>query len=636
MKYIKISISNVKKFKSLIFNFSDGAKTQCIAGINGCGKSTVFQSLQLLQQAYIYSNDLNDNSDYLEYEDRLSMLYADIFTAPQSKIRFEYEIDGQQLFIEMTMSSIGTQKDPSFTTNDSNKMLYKMWNIRDPKNLFLYIPPYKIANENPYTFDNAKLKNEHGDNILKALYYPEEIYRNAYVNIIENHICERISPSKPSKNHQLQTAFQIFSKIFPGARFEKISANNPNNEFNIIARIHETDKCDIRKFSAGEKATLLTLYHLISLKKFSVICFDEFENHFHEKLIGNLFNEFCKILDNNTLLEYLKDANLEVATRSDEFYREIEISSIIFLTHSRYLLRLNESVGANYIIHNNEIKKISSSINSELVDVQISGYNQRLLYVEGISDVQILRMIPELNHIEIKELGNCDAVVREYESVLRIKNELVDTKVLFLVDGDRFTHLDSVKAKDLKYFNKSFIFNSNHEIENYLLDKDSIFKWIKENSKAYGIDENSIIKDDIEAIINTKIDSLKNESILKLSLLELENELKKRQNEVLNYRVLKQQQNIEAHLKAELKNKLSSPDIDRIVEDSFAKYSSQWETHKKGLVDGKAALGQIFNALKPQYNLPLDAVKPYIKYVRELRSSPLSKLVNEILRLSEL
>ncbi|MBB6481991.1 AAA family ATPase [Spirochaeta isovalerica] len=635
MKYINIEIVNVKRFRKLNVDLSD--KIQCIAGKNGCGKSTLFKALHFIEQVYIYQNsDLSDHDNFSEIEKLVSYEFNDYFHNKKASIKFTYSIDAIEYYLELKAKKNGDSYIPEFKTNDSEGKISEYWNVDEPDSLFLYILPYKTADETTYGIDKARINNKKNNGIIDALFFPEEIYKNAYITIIENHIYERISPHKPSRNHQFQTAFNIFKLMFPKSRFQKISANNSMNEFFIMGKSESGQNYDIRNFSAGEKATLLTIFHLIYLQKFSIICLDEFENHFHEELLRKLYIEFISFTKQDNLFEYMKTRNVKIPLKSEKYYKSIKFNTFIFLTHSKYLMRLNEKEGENFIINEGVSKLINNDINDSFIKYDISQYNQYILYVEGDTDKQLFKKISALNGIEIRSAGSCDEVIKIYKNIQDVKNELSDTKVVFLVDGDSIDSIEELKQIDEPFFINSFLCIDMHELENSLIDAESIYNWIYNNRNAYGLEEDDIKLEDIETIINSVIDDNKDISIKKLALLNIEDKIKKHVGKILNLKTIKSETDWESIIQTGLKTELNDTFIDNTVYNSKSQWETKWDEDPTSVVDGKIALNIIISKLRSNYNLPNDSTTPYLKYISNEPSNKLSMTIRKILHLFQI
>lgn len=496
MKLLELEVKNIKGFSgNNKFIFKDSKYINTISGKNGSGKTTIFEALTFIQRAYFLDILSNIGVITLEEKNITDLFNSDIYELLSdknafiaAKLKFDYSdlkkienkdhkiplqvaekfCNNKELItdildnwehevsikIEMT-KEINENIDLKIIINNMDNLLLKeFWNLSSPKNIIVFMGADKNVIEKDINFEDIILNKKNQIHpCIRFIFEPNKIYSNLYSSAINDHLYERIDPRKGYYTKYFQDTKIIFKEILNNVEISNISTKERINQIIICAK-KDNKKMDIRNLSSGEKLIWYTFLLLNYVKDMGILIIDEPENHLHEELTCTFINELKKICSN--------DAN-----------DAITLSQIYLLTHSKNLIYNNFIDGKNYVVSNKEMLPLEyNNCEKELRKIGVSYTNDKILFVEGRNDTQLIEEILATYNIHVRDLGNCTEVIKVYNSIKKLANELHDPQFIFLIDRDSKTDEDIIllKENDPTYFDNHFIVMEMHEMENYLLD----------------------------------------------------------------------------------------------------------------------------------------------------------------------
>ena len=235
----------------------------------------------------------------------------------------------------------------------------------------------------------------------------------------------------------------------------------------------------------------------------------------------------------------------------------------------------------------------------------ISYIDEKVLFVEGKTDRELLEKICDKKNIKIKELANCNDIIQTYKSLQRTKLLTYAPQFVLMIDRDTRTddEINDLKKLDPEYFDKHFVVLPSHEIENLMIDIDILVD--EYNKIAASFNKDGLTKEKLEVIIRKIADDTLEETKKKYMNNEIRRELMKLCNLVKKKDiVVENQKKFEDYIDSLLGNK-SIEDKRGIIKEIYTKMQAiyageKWESDWLDLCDGKIVFSKLESELAKQ------------------------------------
>lgn len=602
-----------KFFGNATFDFED-EYINTISGKNGSGKTSLFELISLIQKAY-FCNLLLEKG-YHEYNkislcEWISQLIYEMLPQKDSNveltIRFEkndFEIitnsckDNDDLpddlydegiNVTLALYNEGIQNSRQqwkILVKENEDILKSFWNLSNPQGIIVYISAERKVIEEDVTYSDIELKgvDEISDKV-QVILSGENLFNSLYNIIINDYIHERIIPvhGGVKRDKYVIESKKFFKDFFPELSVGNFSGIDKKDQFILTVKRNSGKRYDIRKLSSGEKLIWYTLILINYIKSMGILAIDELENHLHETLAWNFVDYLKKICELKT--------------------NEISLTQVFLLTHSKNIIYNNFAIGNNYILSNKILIKLDyANYEKELRYLGLSCINEKIIFVEGTSDINDLSDIFSKYNIHVKKLNNCSEVVKTYEGLCNIAQWIQEKRIVFVIDRDTRdeVEINLLRDKNADFFDEHFYVLPKHEIENYFLDENIIFKVVEEIRLLFG--KEIITKEEIKKMMREYADeSLDNTKRKYLNYL-IHNRLNK-----LNDLVHMKEIRIDSHTEYEkyIDNVFSSSLWDQYINNFHEMYSIMtdkygalnWESEWRNLCDGKIVYNKTINTL---------------------------------------
>jgi ABC-type cobalamin/Fe3+-siderophores transport system ATPase subunit len=539
MKIKEITLYKIKKYSEMkIFNFEQGKSINTISGKNGAGKSTVFESMLKLQKAYFVKKIIEENVPYegRDLYDEVGEELYQFMTDEKSYIKVVFEFDkGDQEIVsdnleflingeeqEQVAATSEIQEEDVVVTiklkaknieservnweieigDEEDQIIGSFWNLQNPKNIIAYISSNKHIIEKDITFDDIKLRQDRTVSpIVKFVLEPNSIFENLYEILVNDYLREKIIPvtrkgPSPRKDLYYHVTKLLFATIMPYISFTSLSGSKRENQFIFSAKnkISGTKQYDIRQFSSGEKLIWYTLLFINYIKHMGILIIDEPENHLHEEVACKLSTLLLDITNTTDFKTYVSSLNIDqkslktIGSEMDKGYSKFRLNQVFLLTHSKGLIYHNFTKGTNFVLGETLVPIDYKTCEQTLRSIGISYVNDKILFVEGDTDIKVLESKLDRYNIKVRTLDNCSEIIKTFEGVKRVSTFLMDPMFVFLIDRDTRSvqEIESLKDRHGEYFERHFIVMEKHELENYFLEPQIIANVLqKHESESY-------------------------------------------------------------------------------------------------------------------------------------------------------
>ena len=598
----KITLENIRNFKKIHeFDFSEANYINTISGINGSGKSTVFECVSICQKAYFvykYFPSGEISKLGIKYNSILSKDIANIVSEWRASIELALSLednrnhedadDAEKRVLRIKLKTRGKTWELSVTHED-DAVLEKYWNPYNPTNIIVLLDADKMVDEEDFTFQKINMMSESKGDVIDFIMDPKKTYQNLYNNAMNSYIYNRLVPSgKNNRKDQFTVDSKtMFSEIMESHNISIGNFSGQQKQDQFVLTASKNGQYDMRQMSSGEKLIWYILLLLNYIKSISVLIIDEPENHLHEQLSWSLVNYLIKT--------------------NEEHKNGVGIGQVFLLTHAKNLIYNNFSEGVNYLLDDsNSLSRIDREQCEDILrSCGISYIDDKVLYVEGQTEINLLNSFCTEDNIKIRQLSNCDEIIRVYKGLSAVRELVYVPKFVLLLDRDTRDEdeIQSLMDEDPDFFSKHFTVLPCHEIENLFLDETIIAEQYNKLMHAVDPDFNADISaDDVLAIIRRKADDA------------LENTKKK----YLNYKLDRITQGFKSLINLKGIKSDSKAVFDTYIDDLFSsvdftdkikklketydemseKYSeSNWNTQWKQLCDGKTVYNQTITEL---------------------------------------
>ncbi len=694
MKIKEVTLNKIKKYSNQTsFDFTAGQNINTISGKNGAGKSTIFESLIKLQKAYFVQKIITEG---ISYDNR--DLYNEV-----GKELFEFMIDDKAYIeaifqfdeldivmvsdIQITGIHEGTdgQQEAASTVEDQDEIievkvalkakkieneqvdweieiteeeeiiLGSFWNLKSPKNIIAFISSNKHIIEKDVTFDDIKLKQDNNISpIVSFVLDSASIFENLYEILVNDYLHEKIIPvnrkgPSPRKDLYFHVTKMLFASIMPDLSFTHLSGSKRENQF-IFGAKNKTSgskQYDIRQFSSGEKLIWYTLLFVNYIKNMGILIIDEPENHLHEEVACKLSTLLHDITYSNDFKTFISELNIDqkslktIESELEKGYRKFRLNQVFLLTHSKGLIYHNFSKGTNFVL-GETLKPIDyTSCEQMLRKLGISYVNDKILFVEGDTDIEVLESKLDRYNIKVKALDSCSEIIKTFEGIKKISTFLQDPMFVFLIDRDTRSvqEIESIRNRHGEYFDNHFIVMDKHELENYFLEPKIIADVLKQHQS-----------DDYLPPRDEEIKS----KIYEVATEQLKHTRKKYLNHHLHHKVEKVKRLI-SHKDIEVEDKVL---YTQYIDDLFTKQEflnikkeltnlfdqmqefydgENWENNWHDYMDGKSVFGRVVAKLSEGAEVRPERLKREIKSaILGTKGSEFNNLIDRIISLFEI
>lgn len=472
MKIIKVNFYKIKSFTEKIeIPFDEEISTFGFSGKNGAEKSTILKIIWLIQKSY-FIQQISSETEKISYKEELLKYLTNNDSWAEITLKHENLLD--------TVKISRDSSEEGYKLESTDSFIKSFWDIKNPKEIILYIDASKGFSEKTLKFDELDIDNNERTSLsLQAIFNPDLLFAGIYKQLVKDYVHSRLIPSKPDRLLYFHVASKIFNQLIPNIELKNFSGNYNPKEFVLLGK-SITDKntplYDVRQFSSGEKALLSTLTFICFSKSISALIIDEPENHFHESLLLKFISTLNEIRFKEGILKYIENLPIQGKILNNEWlkeeYTDQIINQIFYCTHSKPLIYKIFSLGQNFIV-NKKIKQISYEKSElHLRELGLSTTYSNILLVEGKSDNAALENLFKGKNVKIKSLDGCSAVIDTFTRLAKIRDHITESKFVFLIDSDNkpqdfFTELKSINSD---FYEECFITIDAHEFENLFLE----------------------------------------------------------------------------------------------------------------------------------------------------------------------
>ncbi len=469
---------------------------------------------------------------------------------------------------------------------DNEDILKLFWNLSNPQGIIVYISAERKVIEKDVTYSDIELKgmDEISDKV-QVILSGENLFNSLYSIIINDYIHERIIPVHGGikRDKYVIESKKIFNDFFPDLSIGNFSGIDKKDQFILTVKRNVGKRYDIRKLSSGEKLIWYALILINYIKSMGILAIDELENHLHETLAWEFVDYLKKICELKT--------------------NGISLSQVFLLTHSKNIIYNNFAIGNNYILVDKILTKLDYvNYEKELRRLGLSCINEKIIFVEGMSDINDLSDIFSKYNIHVKKLNNCTEVIKTYEGLSNIAQWIQEKRIVFVIDKDTRdeVEINLLRERNRDFFDKHFYILPKHEIENYFLDEEIIFNVVEEIRLLF--EKEVITKEEINKMMKDYADECMDITKRKYLNYLIHNKLNK-----LNDLVHMKDIQIDNYTEYEkyIENVFSSALWEQNIDDFHGMYSIMkdkygvlnWEPKWRDLCDGKIVYNKTINTL---------------------------------------
>lgn len=605
MKIHSVELNNIKSFSEThVIDFSLSDKINTISGINGSGKTTIFKSIILAQKIFFLEllNDKETNSDNNDKE------LLNYFNKQFSYISLTFEFADLSLASFLVLCKKRTKNSIQIELIPGQANLNKIkeyWNVNNPRNLIIYIDSNRSIVEDDFSNKSIQINQQSAVELaLQYIFNPEEIFFSTYNRFISDYLRERLIPSTPRADMAHYVAKILIADILDYLKINNFTALEEKEQF--ILQVKNTNTgggfYDMRNLSSGEK-TLFYIYHFICyIRNIGMLIIDEPENNLHE----NMLTKFVVSLHQICNSEKFSDLIISTAAKNDigirenlktqitRHYDNHNLKQVFLLTHSKNLIYNNFSSGKNFVI-NGELQTIEyDNYEKKLREIGLSKIINKVLFVEGKTENELLQTIMASKNIKVKPLGGCGEVISTYKKYLQIASEIRDVQFCFMIDKDTRgdEDIDSIRNSNPAFFDEHFIIMDRHEIENYFLEPEIFHKLYTNHKKMFNkivvpkasdieLRIRQIAENNKSIVLRKKLQSLNQKSLSKIKIAISGKNLP-----------IDDEEAYKSHINSAFTEESLSKTIENIY-DNFKQVDEigkVWDARWKELCDGKTVL----------------------------------------------
>lgn len=485
----KLELRDYKCFENIVLE--DLGKRVVLVGPNGCGKSSILEAIAALKE-YIATYNPNENYYYATLDGiqdharrwRQGVPLPIRDKKPSATITAELGLDeteaqfcGDISSIQISLS-IRIDRNAKVVPTVNNQKVIQLFRNYDPSSeigVIDYISPnriYPIQRMNSLNMGILSIDQQRMERIeLERPSFDYSKFKSIKQFLISKQL-EDLSYNQMTgeKRDSLSLLKELFEGFFGPKKL--MGYRQEGNEMQIVIvtpyGIH-----DIDQMSSGEKELFSILVNLFRIRSLpSIILYDEPERHLNAGLESKIIWALDKLSTKNQIwfathgIELIGSVPLEEIV---ELKREAGASQAERITEDSKTrrIRLFEALGAK-------------------VGLQLA--SNRIVFVEGKdanSDKSIIEKLagPKIPGVMFVASGPATGVITAgTHAALLIEEASEDASFLMVMDRD---YRDDADVESLKKKGKERVFVwSCHELENLLLDDETIFEVLKSNGEA--------------------------------------------------------------------------------------------------------------------------------------------------------
>ena len=634
-----ITLHNIKRYKvPTTIELHHRSLINTISGKNGSGKSTIFESIILVQKAFFA--ELLEPSEVLNldilasgqptHKERIAREFAALASESEASIavtlcftkddlaKIGVETNNENNDVTLTLSGdriTGSSCDWRINTNTENEkaILSYFWNLEKPTNIIVMLNADKNVYEDDFGYEKIDLiAGKSKSPIIDFIMDSKNIYQHLYDIMMNAYLYERLNPQKPRNDDFIHKSMEMFSVIMDGVSISNFSGKQIENQFILLAK-NSTDttkpvRYDARNLSSGEKLIWYVLLVLNYIKNIGLLIIDEPENHLHEQLAWRF-------------VLFLQDVSSAENT-------EITIGQVFLITHAKSLIYNNFSLGSNYITDSNGLTLVNKEeCENILRNCGISFVEDKVLFVEGKTESDNLTTLCNRHNIRVKVLGNCNQILQVYRNLIKVKELVTVPKFLFVLDLDTRDEqqIQALRNIDPQYFDNHILFLPVHEIENFLLDEQvisSVLNIYLQDCSTTQVSPQTVVQ---------KMKQLADESLemtkKKFLNYELDHAVKSLAKRVNQRDIIVSSRE---EFTSYVSTILSEETINAFIANMTCKFdsmeqtynSANWNAHWKELCDGKTVYNQTCSFLSDTYSINVGMLKK--KIFNAVTNNPIS------------
>ncbi len=591
MKIKKLMVKNFKNITNLSMdNIPD---LVVIAGPNGCGKTSIFEAIRIFKT--VIGPYTNQDLNIILQETKRQAGNLVTLDKEESEISIGFELNSnEKSYLKKNGYDVKTELTTSGLLEGSIKITKsgQMSNIKNSQSLNYILKHYDPTDElGAIMYIPASRDLPHGDigSITLSPDWAEQqktqiignvrakfqmMKQNFATMFIYDQI--HLNEEKIKFIPQVQKIFKDFfyPKEFQGVNVDQsLSWNFPIKYKNYT---HDVDY-----LSSGEKEILMTFTEILKLQLTgSIILFDEPDLHLNAALERKVISNLDNIVK--------KGNQIWVITHSLEIIGTIPIEKLYRMKSS--FLEHDEGNSIELCSEKKDIFKIFNSLGAS-TGIQL--ISDKIVYVEGPSDVEILRTFYEefgdkLSFIETRG-------VKGVNGVAHVVGKLMDQATKydsFLMIRDRDFLEDDEREKFISKYNDRVHVLTTRNMENLLLDPTAL----QNVFQSLGVNINS--PEEMKLLVKKTADKFKTQTIKELtqkrlyrlfnnvdfglpviSSSDIETEIMKN--------VLPQR---DSHVK-----KLQDEEIKEIIKNCKSQIETNWDDKWDVLCDGKVILQELID-----------------------------------------
>lgn len=691
MKIKEVTLNKIKKYNNrVVFEFMAGQNINTISGKNGAGKSTVFEALIELQKAYFVQKILTEEIPYegrdlytevgkelfqfmiddkayieavfqfdkidQEMENDSSNTGAQEISDEQQEAASAIEVQDEVIEVKVILKAKKIENEQVYweivITDEEEAVLSSFWNLKSPKNIIAFISSNKHIIEKDVTFDDIKLKQ---DKIISPIVMfvldPTSIFENLYEILVNDYLHEKIIPvtrkgPTPRKDLYYHVTKMLFATLMPDLSFTNLSGSKRENQFIFSAKNKSlrTKQYDMRQFSSGEKLIWYTLLFINYIKNMGILIIDEPENHLHEEVackLSTLLHDITYSADFKKFISELNIGQKSLSTIESELekgYDKFRLNQVFLLTHSKGLIYHNFSKGTNFVLGETLTPIDYASCEQMLRKLGISYVNDKILFVEGDTDIEVLESVLDRYNIKVRALDSCSEIIKTFEGIKRVSTFLQDPMFVFLIDRDTRSvqEIESIRNRHGEYFDNHFIVMDKHELENYFLEPKVIADVLKQHqSDSYQPPTEDEIKSKIYEVATEQLKYTRK----KYLNYHLHHKMEKVKRLIKHNEIVVEDKALYNQYIGDLFNKQEFLNIKQELMNLFDQVQEfyegeNWENNWHNYMDGKSVLGRVVAKLSEGPEVKPKRLKREIKSaILRTKGSELNNLIDRIISL---
>ena len=478
MKIESIKLKDFKRFTDLtIEGLPETTKLVVMIGPNGCGKSSVFDALQV--RAYLRNNltqdveyNLTSHRDYYIKSNHFGYCYS------YHKNRQQTQIERMNSYTSLLYTMAANRVIRSITIDfQSQPSMEYQWDrcvrVRSAYRNDLMTPPHSIDRIDPGEDRQLANLTENDESVASNYWWLACQWQERGSEIGQSG--QDLANLQEEILGELRDAM---SKLFTDPELVLKNLGNPLDGDFFQFDKGQSERFSYQNLASGEKAALDLLLDVIVTKTEydeTIICIDEPEAHIHTKLQGKLLEELYNLIPEKSQL-WIATHSIGMVRKAQDLWRE-DPDSVVFLDFGKDGFGRDRNFDEEVTItpaepNPNFWAQTYDVALGDLAELVVTG---RTVFCEGEEfDEECYRNIfrgtyPEVCFVSLGGRGNVEKSVTAAN--LAIEKIARSAKVIGIVDRDKAT-CDEIKRNAKKGIRTL----SRTTLESYLLDDEVLTK----------------------------------------------------------------------------------------------------------------------------------------------------------------